>query len=137
MTVENQVHASRSYDPRTAALALGVPLKWIDNTLSHHNIRGVNRAWRGIERQLTFEAVTLLFLARLLCSELGVPLATAIGLGRRLMDSADQQIGSPAGVMLGVDVARVAHDLQLRLSEISETTARMKRGRLGRAEESV
>src|SRR6266513_3170231 len=43
----------RAYTVATAAVALGVPTKWIDNALSHHKVAGITQQRQGIPRRLT------------------------------------------------------------------------------------
>jgi hypothetical protein len=47
----------RAYTVATVAVTLHVPLKWVDNVITHHHLSGVTRARQGIPRRLTQRAV--------------------------------------------------------------------------------
>ena len=69
---------ARAYTVGTAALALDVPTKWLDNVLSHFDLAGVVQEHQGIARKVSLEGVLQLALALALITDLGVPTATAL-----------------------------------------------------------
>ena len=48
---------ARAYTVGTAALALDVPTKWLDNVLSHHSVPGVVQERQGVSRKVSLEGV--------------------------------------------------------------------------------
>ena len=119
----------RTYDPRTVALALKAPIKWVDNILSHNDIRGVDRTSRGVERRLSFDGVAVLAISRLLSKELGIPTPAALKISRQLVDLGTGQVTTAGGVGVIIDWAALIERLQGRLTEVCETSVRMRRGR--------
>ena len=53
----------RAYTVATVAVTLNVPLRWIDNVITHHSFPGVTRTRQGIPRRLTQRAVVVLAVA--------------------------------------------------------------------------
>src|SRR3954464_4682601 len=76
---------ARAYTIATAALALGVGDKWLDNTLSHFKIEGVRQRRQGVARQLTVDALLALSVATILGDQLHVPLGTSIDIAQQLI----------------------------------------------------
>src|SRR5687767_11664064 len=68
----------RAYTVATAALALGVSSKWIDNVLSHNKLSGIRQERQGIARRLSVEGLLVLAVTTLLIDQLGLPTAKAI-----------------------------------------------------------
>lgn len=68
----------RAYTVATAALALGVSGKWIDNILSHNKVPGIRQERQGIARRLSIEGLLVLAVTTLLIDQLGLPTAKAI-----------------------------------------------------------
>lgn len=61
-----------------------MPIKWVDNTLSHNRVAGVVQERQGVSRRLTVEALLILALAILLIRELGLRAPKAIGVAEDL-----------------------------------------------------
>jgi hypothetical protein len=68
----------RAYTVATAALALGVPAKWVDNILSHNKVTGVRQERQGVARRLGIEGLLVLALTVVLVNELGLSTTKAI-----------------------------------------------------------
>lgn len=117
----------RAYDPGLAALALDVDPKWLDNTISLHDVPGVVREARGVTRRLSMRALVVLALVRDLQRELGVPIARAVPLARRLLDAPRV----PAGPLLTVaaDLSAVERFIAERLAAAVERFVPRRRGR--------
>ena len=90
---------TRAYTIATAALALEVPLKWLDNLLSHHKVAGVQQERQGIARRLTIDGLLVLGVIIRINKELGIPLARAIEMAERIA-TASGQYTSPNGVSI-------------------------------------
>ena len=61
---------ARAYTIATAALTLGMSIKWLDNTLSHIRIPGVQQERQGVARRITIDGLLVLTVATLLINEL-------------------------------------------------------------------
>ena len=118
----------RGYTVATAAVALGVGSKWVDNTLSHHRVRGVHQSRQGISRRLTAESVLVLEIALRLMRGLGIPLRMALEISETV--ARDE---SPAyladGCLLQIDVESIRAATQGRLTEAVEFAPAPRRGR--------
>ena len=55
-----------------------MPIKWVDNVLSHNQVAGIARERQGRSRRLTVEGLLVLALAVLLIREFGLPTQNAI-----------------------------------------------------------
>lgn len=118
----------RSYDVTAAALALGVPAKWIDNVLSHHRVAGVVQSRQGVRRRLGPDAVLVLAVALELVDGLHLPLARALAVSAESVASRGP-VHAGAHVSLGVDLRRVERDVTERLAAAAEAAPVRPRGR--------
>jgi hypothetical protein len=109
-------------------MALQAPIKWVDNVLSHHDIRGVDRAKRGVDRHLSFDAIVALSIVWVVARDLGVPLSKAVDIAEQLLDCAQREITTAGGLRIFLDVNGLAEHLNIRLTEVAETAPRMRRG---------
>ena len=125
----------RAYTVATAALALGVPIKWLDNVLSHHRVRGVDPGKQGIQRRIPAESLVILALARAVNRSLGSPLAEALRLAESATGDPDGEVRLTPGdgqvneLRLTADVAAIRGRLEERLREAVEFGATPRRGR--------
>lgn len=119
----------RAYTVATAALALDVDPKWIDNLLSHHNIPGVAHAQRGTRRRIPPHSIRIIAVARALAADLAIPLHRAVELAIDI-DARDQSdIRISDLIVLHLDRDRLHADLARRLDEAAEFAAVPRRGR--------
>ena len=118
----------RAYTIATAALALDIPAKWLDNTLSHNQIRGVHQERQGVARRLTVEGLLILAIAATLVKELGIALAAALEFAEGMAMSTGTHT-SPAGVRIQVDLEALNARLLERLANAVEIAPSPKRGR--------
>jgi hypothetical protein len=119
---------ARAYTIATAALTLGMPIKWLDNTLSHIRVSGVQQERQGVARRLTVEGLLILAIAILLINELGMPLASAIKLAEELASNRGRYV-SPEGLALQLNLDSVSAGLLERLENAVEIAPIPKRGR--------
>jgi hypothetical protein len=102
----------RGYSVVTAALALNVDAKWLDNLLSQNRVDGVSQARQGVQRRLAPRALHVIATVHHLNRELRIPVATALSLAHELWES-------PLGSDL-VDTATLqAGEIELRLSRVA------------------
>lgn len=119
---------ARAYTIATAALALEVPLKWLDNILSHHKVAGVEQKRQGIARRLTIDGLLVLGVIIRLNKELGIPLTRAIEIAERVV-TAGGQYTSPDGVNIRLDLSDLQTKLFERLESAVEIAPAPRRGR--------
>jgi hypothetical protein len=118
----------RAYTVATAALALGVSTKWVDNVLSHNTITGVAQARQGVSRRLNIEGLLSLYLVLLLTNELGITLTVAIRLAEELATREGRSV-TPAGVNIHLDLESHRNRLLSRLEHAVEVAPLPRRGR--------
>jgi hypothetical protein len=119
---------ARAYTIATAALTLGMPVKWLDNTLSHIRVPGVQQERQGVARRLTVNGLLILAIAILLINELGMPLVTAIKVAEELASNGGRY-ASPHGLVLQLNLDNVSAGLLERLENAVEVAPIPKRGR--------
>ena len=119
---------ARAYTIATAALTLEMPTKWLDNTLSHIQVAGVQQERQGVARRITIDGLLVLAVATMLINELGIPLASAIELSEKLATSGGRYT-SPDGVSLQVDLEKLRAGLIERLENAVEIAPIPRRGR--------
>ena len=118
----------RAYTVATAALALGVSAKWIDNTLSHHRVKGVAQAKQGISRRLSLDALLILSLALLLSAELGTSLANALQIADQLAANGGR-LQLLHGLKIELDLETFRNHLLSKLEHAVEVAPLPSRGR--------
>jgi hypothetical protein len=119
---------ARAYTVGTVALALAVPVKWLDNVLSHHTLTGVVRRRQGVSRKVSVEGVMQLALAILLTQDLGLATPDALRFATALSSSGGRH-RTPAGIAVDLDLPRFRADLEARLAQAVEITPIPRRGR--------
>lgn len=118
----------RAYTVTTAALALDVPAKWVDNILSHHTVPGVDQQRQGIARKLSIDGLLILALTTFLIQELGAPAPKAIRIAEVLLKN-QGLYESPAGLSLILDLSAFQTTLLERLENAVEMAPVPRRGR--------
>jgi len=119
---------ARAYTVGTAALALDVPIKWLDNVLSHFQVPGVLQERQGIPRKVSLEGVLQLALALTLIDDLELPIARALHLARTVSESGGQHRTS-RGINIGLDLSTIRAGLEVRLAHAVEIAPVPRRGR--------
>ncbi len=118
----------RAYTVATAALALDMPVKWLDNVLSHNDVQGVAQLRQGVSRKLSIEGLLVLAVASSLVQELGTPMARAIGIAHALLKT-EGRYESPQGINVSLDLPRFRITLLERLENAVEMAPAPRRGR--------
>ena len=118
----------RAYTVATAALALGVTAKWVDNVLSHNRVLGIRQLKQGIARHLSIDGLLILGLTALLISELGLPTAKAISLAEGIVKTNGRH-SSGQGLSVQIDLASFQARLFERLENAVEIAPVPRRGR--------
>jgi hypothetical protein len=118
----------RAYTVATAALALDVPTKWIDNILSHHAVPGVVQQRQGVARKLSVDGLIVLSLITVLIQELGTPVLRAVGIAEVLLRN-EGRYESPRGFTLILDLSTFRTSLLEHLEYAVEMAPLPRRGR--------
>lgn len=116
----------RAYTVATAAVALHVNPKWVDNILSHHTVRGVTQSRQGIARSLTEEAVSVLEIALRLSKAFGIPIGQGLEIAQSLVVDGECRGDSCA---LTVDASAIRRHVAARLADAVEYAPTPRRGR--------
>lgn len=111
------------YNTATAASALGVPPKWLDNLLSHNDIEGVSGGRQGVPRRLSTDAIRTIALARELTAAIGITAPAAVRLAGELLSSSAHGDASTVVSHRFSDVVSVRCDLTALAREITEGLA--------------
>jgi hypothetical protein len=123
---------ARAYNARLSALTLGVPLKWIDNLLSHCAIPGVSKSRQGVERRISDAGLVAIEIVRLLTTELGIPLGRAAEIARVTVASrsdSEMQVTTASGMTLRIPIGEIERRIRDRVLNAVEEVARVPRGR--------
>jgi hypothetical protein len=118
----------RAYTIATAALALGLPIKWVDNVLSHHKIGGIRQERQGIARRLSIEGLLTLALTALLIHELRVPTSRAITIAEGIIEANGRHVCAD-GLTVEIDLPTFQASLLKRLENAVEVAPVPRRGR--------
>jgi hypothetical protein len=119
----------RAYTIATAALVLGVSVKWLDNVLSHYRVVGVAQERQGVSRRLSVEGLLTLALATLLIHELGIPTKRAILLAEDLTKNEGKHVVAPEGLTLTLNLPSFRTELLEKLENAVEVAPVPTRGR--------
>lgn len=118
----------RAYTVATAALALGMPVKWVDNILSHNKVLGIRQERQGIARRLSIEGLLNLAITALLIDELGLSTAKAIIVAEEILKSSGRYL-TRQGLILEIDLPAFKASLIERLESAVEIAPIPRRGR--------
>ena len=119
----------RTYDVGVASLAIGAPLKWTDNLLSHHEVPGVLGNARGVARKIPYSSLLLLAVVRELHEEAGLGVREALALARRLVEAPAEGVPASEHLRVSLDRAALERGLALRLRDALESAPAPRRGR--------
>ncbi len=118
---------ARGYTIATAALAIGAPVKWVDNVLSHFAILGVAQSRQGVARRISADAILRLRVISALSELLGVPVEIAVDAAEKLIEEGRWDAGRELSLILDRWAARA--DLETRLEFAVEAAPLPRRGR--------
>ena len=123
----------RAYTVATVAVTLNVPLKWIDNVITHHWLPGVTRARQGIPRRLTQRAVVVLAVALDLIQNLRLPLGRALKLADDLVGTegreARHRLSPASAIHVTLDLVEAESRIAAQLAHAVEIAPVPRRGR--------
>ena len=119
---------ARAYTVATAALAIGMPIKWVDNVLSHNKLIGIRQDRQGVARRLSIEGLLVLALTALLIEELGLSTAKAIVAAEGIVNSGGRYRAA-RGVSIELDLTAFRAALLEQLEHAVEVAPTPRRGR--------
>ena len=119
----------RLYSVSVAALAIQMPLKWLDNAISQHSLPEIASARRGVSRRITHSALLHLALTRELHLGLGLSVRDAIGLARELLSRDGETDAWRGPVHIICDRIALERTLSERLRAALESAPTPRRGR--------
>ena len=120
----------RAVTTGTAAFALGITKKDLDNILSRYGVRGYERGRQGVARRLSQASIEQVALAIDLARDYSIPVPTALLLAEEALSSREGVITSPGGhLAIHVDLDRIRRELQAKLAEAIENIIPPRRGR--------
>jgi hypothetical protein len=118
----------RAYTVATAALAIGMPIKWVDNILSHNKLIGIRQERQGVARRISVDGLLVLALTALLIQELGLSTAKAIIVAEGIVNSGGRY-SAAQGVSIELDLAAFQSGLLEHLEHAVEIAPVPRRGR--------
>lgn len=118
----------RAYTVATAALAVGMPIKWVDNILSHYKLIGIRQERQGVARRLSVEGLLVLALTAVLIQELGLSTAKAIAAAEGILNGGGRY-SAAQGVSIEIDLAAFQSGLLEHLEHAVEIAPVPRRGR--------
>ena len=120
----------RAVTTGTAAFALGIAKKDLDNILSRYSVRGFERGRQGIARRLSLASIEQIALAIDLAREYSIPIPTGLLLAEEALGSREGVITAPSGhLAIHADLDRIRRELQVKLTEAIEHVIPPRRGR--------
>lgn len=119
----------RLYSVAVAALAIQVPLKWLDNAISQNTLPEIESARRGVARRISHSALLLLALARELHLGLGLSVRDAIDIAREMLARDGESEAWRGPVRISCDRATLERTLDERLRAVLESAPTPRRGR--------
>jgi len=117
----------RVYTVATAALVLGVSVKWLDNVLSHFSVPGIVQERQGVSRRITIDGLLQLSLLHSLVYELGTTLVAATQIAQRLAAAGFVELSQ--GITIRADLDALRANLIDRLEHAVEIAPVPRRGR--------
>ena len=120
----------RAVTTGTAAFALGIAKKDLDNILSRYPVRGFERGRQGVARRLSLASIEQIALAIDLTREYSIPIPTGLLLAEEALSSREGVITAPSGhLAIHADLDRIRRELQVKLTEAIEHVIPPRRGR--------
>jgi len=117
------------YNTATAATAIGVSSKWLDNLLSHNDIPGVQSESQGVPRRLSLAAVAHIALTKDLVDLLNVPVSTAVRIAADMLADPDGKSLGGSSIRLTMNLDEFRAGVLASLARAVELAPTRRRGR--------
>lgn len=120
----------RAVTTGTAAFALGIPKKDLDNILSRYPVVGYERGARGLARRISLGSIEQVAVAIDLARDFHIPMPAALELAQLVLASREGVVVSPDGhLAIHADLDRIRQGLHARMTEAIEHVIPPRRGR--------
>lgn len=124
---------TRTYSARIVAFTVGAPPKWVDNLLSHFQLRGVSSSrLQGLERQITDDGLLAVQIVRLLVTEFSMRASAAVAIANSAVASRggpEARFVTQSGLALHFPIAAIERQLRERLLDAIQSVSHVSRGR--------
>jgi hypothetical protein len=117
------------YNTATAASALDVSPKWLDNLLSHNTLDDLESESQGVARRLSFGTIMIVMLARDFVDSMAMPSSAALKLATRLLATTNGELAISPQLSIDLDVDALRSTVLTRLARAVETSPTPRRGR--------
>jgi len=117
------------YNTATAAAALDVTPKWLDNLLSHNDIHGLQPESQGVSRRLSLSTITILSLAKELIDTLELTVPAALRVATRIVASPASELIISTRLRVTLEPDALKADVLARLVRAVEIAPTPRRGR--------
>ncbi|MDH4335196.1 MAG: hypothetical protein OEW24_08075 [Chloroflexota bacterium] len=117
----------RAVTTATAAAALGISRKSLDNLLGRLKTELEPKGRQGVERRIQIGMLTDLFVTLELMSRLGATAREAFAVAQRLSGSASVEVGP--FIQIQVDLPAITTEIEAQLEVAIESVVRRPRGR--------
>jgi len=119
----------RTLSTASAAVAIGVDRKILDNILARECRSIILTGRRGRSRQIPVAVLERIAVAFILNRDLGVSIAKGLELAKQLADSSSSSVTVGSLGELTFDVSRLRQTLEISIDEALESVAESRRGR--------
>lgn len=113
----------------TAAAALGIDRKMLDNMLAREGRSLIGDGSRGRSRRISVDALERIAVALIFNRDLGVSIAKGLALAEQVVDSPSSQVIVGSLSTLTFDLPRLRKALERSIDEALESVAERTRGR--------
>jgi hypothetical protein len=120
---------ARTYHIDIARFAADAPLKWVDNLLTAHPLKGVESGRRGVARRISVAAIYHIALVHQLNHDLGVSVDTAVSIAHRLLSGTVNHLEISGHLELRFDRFTFQHEIDRRIADAVEAIVPARRGR--------
>jgi len=116
----------RAVTTATAAAAIGLRKKALDNLLGRLDLPEASSGRQGVERRIPVTLLPELLLTAELSDQLGIPIRSAFAMARRLVAG---EVSAGPFLQLRADTASIKLEIDRQLEVAIETVVRRPRGR--------
>lgn len=113
----------------TAAHIAQCDVRWLDNLLSRHDVPGVERARRGVTRQIAPIGILVVFIVHEIVKALGASLERALPLAVELATEKSHRSVLTPEISLAIDVTKLRRIIESRTRDAAESLVLPRRGR--------
>ena len=120
---------ARSYHVDIARHAAGADAKWVDNLLSHFQIRGVEGGRQGSPRRISEDGILHIALIRELTGVFGLPFQRAVPIAERLLADEDATVAFSDHIAIRIERIAFRQRVNASIADAVESVVPVRRGR--------